>query len=96
MRYLVGFVLALALASAPLTANAEAAEKAVQEPPPWLRLELDTAGLRMTSSMPVAPEPQPKPLSRGAIAAIAVILSVVVIGGAVGGGLRAGNLFEDP
>jgi hypothetical protein len=50
MRWLVGLVLALALVASPSDANAAHTEKECGEPSHWLRLELDSADLRLTSN----------------------------------------------
>ena len=51
MRYLlsVAFVLA-GLVGSPASVSAATAQKASQEPPSWLQMELHTPGLRMTYS----------------------------------------------
>jgi len=50
MRYLVGLALALALTGSPSDAHAAHTEKERGEPSRWLRLELDTGDLRLTSN----------------------------------------------
>ena len=50
MRYLVGLVLALAVVASPSEADAAHTEKERGEPSQWLRLELDTGDLRLTSN----------------------------------------------
>jgi len=50
MRYVVGFVLALALLASPLSVGAEPTQKGSPELPSWLQIELHTPGLGMTYS----------------------------------------------
>ena len=108
MRYMVGFLLALALTTSPLNANAQAGDKGESAAPMKLalmpeHLQKRMPGYRHDARAPqetfeikyVAPPPTPESRKRKKRMAIGLgVTAAVVLGLAIGAGVVAYNFME--